>query len=67
MITYLIYDGRATEENGTEDVTVLGTADSLQEARDLIKNSGWGECYIWSYIDDFHSLEDETFIEKAEG
>jgi len=67
MRTYVVYDGRANPIDGTDDATVLVTADSLQEARDYIKDSGWGECYIWSYIDDFHSLEDETFVERGEG
>ncbi len=61
---YLIYDGRANALDGTKDASVISVCHSLEEAREEIKDGCWGECYIWSYVEDKDgNLLDETFEE----
>ncbi len=68
-VEYVIYDGRATPEAGTDDAQVLSCAPSLEQARRDARECNFGACCIWAYdIDestDPHEGINERFVETA--
>ena len=58
--TFIIYDARAPHM-GTENAQILDTADSLEEAQEVVKDLGGHKCAcIYSYEMDGLKLTKET-------
>ena len=51
MKKYIIYDGRAVDEEGVEEATVMEMCDTLKEAIANAPDYGEG-CCVWSFDED---------------
>ena len=59
---YILYDGRAAHGTGTDDATVLDTAESIKEARRIAYSGDHGEeVAVYSYARDGKKLTDGQF------
>lgn len=61
---FLIYDGRANPNDGTDEAVVLTVSNSLSEARRDARD--YGQCHIWSYDATADGeLIHEEYVEEA--
>ena len=59
---YIVYDGRACGDQGTDDAMVMVSCDSLEEARSY--NGDYGQVAIYSYdIYARNQLKNERWVE----